>query len=151
MTIYFIDEDYPTLWPWILELELRDQRVVPILDADRAFHILRSATDIEWVIIDVMLAGSEQLDSQYTENRTDQGLTTGLVLLQDLCQIRPDVFPAKAHLLTAATNRHPYQAANRMSRELNVPLTLKTDIEGPADFGDVVLKAINRTSVTYGI
>lgn len=144
MTIYFIDEDHPILQSWLIELEFRGFSVRSISDADRAFALLEHATDVEWVIIDVMLAASEQRDSRYPEERTEQGLIAGLTLLRDLCKVRPDIFPRKAHLLTAATNKEPYMAARECANELGITLTRKTDVEGPRDFGDRVKRAMGE-------
>lgn len=150
MAIYFVDEDYPKLQAWILELEYRQYTVKCVGDADRAFARLQNANDIDWVIIDVMLAASEQADSRYTEDRTDQGLQSGLVLLGDLCSARPDMFPARAQLLTAATNRGPYTAALKLSNDLRISMIRKTDIESPRDFGDEVEKAMNTQGKRFG-
>lgn len=147
MTIFFVDEDYPKLYSWIVELEFRGHKVKPLGDADRALAALLAARDIDWVIIDVMLAAWEQGRSKYTEERTDQGLVTGLTLLEDLCTLRPGDFPAKAHLLTAATNKHPFVKAHQLAQKLGVELTLKSHVESPRDFGDIVERAmeVSRT------
>lgn len=146
MTIYFVDEDYPKLYSWLVELEFRGYTVKPLADADRALETLQHSMSIDWVIIDVMLAASEQPDSRYREERTDQGLITGLRLLGDLAELRPDVFPRKAQLLTAATNKHPYVEAHRFATEFGVELTLKTDIDSPRDFGDAVEAAMQAAN-----
>lgn len=142
MTIYFIDEDHPKLLAWIIELEYRGYHVKPVKEADAAFDYLQNATDVELAIIDVMLAASARRDSFFTEERTDAGLITGLVLLDRLMQARSDIFPNRAQLLTAATNRHPYFAARDKSENLGIPLVLKTDIDSSREFGNVVEKAI---------
>ncbi len=142
MTVYFVDEDFPKLYSWIVELEFRGFVVKPLGDADRALEVLQHSDSVEWVIIDVMLAASEQANSRYREERTDQGLITGLTLLNDLCELRPDVFPRKAQLLTAATNRHPFVEAHSLAERIGIELTLKTDIHSPKDFGDAVEAAM---------
>lgn len=142
MAIYFVDEDFPKLYSWVVELEFLGYKVIPIGDADRAYSALRSADDIEWVIIDVMLAASEQPDSRYTDGRTDQGLVSGLTLLADLCAVRPDVFPAKAQLLTAATLAGPLAAAEKAARKHNIRLIRKYDVGSPLDFGELILDAM---------
>lgn len=142
MTIYFVDEDFPKLKAWAIELEYLGYTVRPVFDADRAFTLLRTANDIEWVVIDVMLAGSEQSISQYTEDKTDQGLTTGLTLLANLTVERPDYFPWRAQLLTAATNNATYRAARECATRFGVPLMFKADIDSPREFGRLIVDAI---------
>ncbi len=145
MTIYFVDEDYSKLFSWIMELEFRGYQVRALEDADRALKVLLQAQDIDWVIIDVMLAASEQPDSRYEEDRTDQGLTTGLVLLNDLCELRPELFPSRVQLLTAATTATPLIMAKELAAKLKIEVTLKSLIDSPRDFGEVV-EAAMRTA-----
>lgn len=137
MAIYLVDEDHFKLYSWILELEFRGMDVITISDADRAFATLSTASDIELAIIDVMLASADS-DSQYRAERTDQGLTTGLVLLQDLCSIRPDIFPARALLLTAASTQAILGPVQNTISNTGVRICFKNDIESPRHFGDVI-------------
>lgn len=146
MTIYFVDEDYPKFRAWLLELEYRNLRVQPLEDADRAFAVLEVATDIEWVIIDVMLAASEREVSRYEVGRTDGSLETGLVLLRDLCRVRPDVFPHRAQLLTNTTNDSTYRAARQCAFDHGIELIDKVSVDGARDFGDRITLAMSRAT-----
>lgn len=142
MTVYFVDEDYPKFKAWLLELEYRNMTVRPITDADRAYQVLLEANDVEWVVIDVMLAASEKESTRFDAGRTDGSLETGLVLLRDLCDARPDVFPRRAQLLTNTTNQTTYRAAQQCAAEFSIDLIDKTSVDGARDFGDKIVAAM---------
>lgn len=144
MTIYFVDEDYAKLYALIVELEFRGYTVVPIGDADRAYDALATAPDVELAIIDVMLAAGEGA-SNYWEGRTDGGRVTGLVLLEDLKRARPDIFPRRAALLTAASTHQLINQVRQSSQLNHVPIWQKGEMSSPKEFGDHValwLKAL---------
>lgn len=145
MAIYFIDEDYAKLYSWILELEFRGKVVIPIGDADRALAALSIAPDIELAVIDVMLASGD-IGSQYRESRTEQGLITGLVLLKDLCAIRPDAFPRRALLLTSVATPTVLRRLQEYTGNNSVGLRFKTEIDSPVHFGDTIDVALRRAA-----
>ncbi len=84
--IYFVDEDMNELEPFAIELMNRGYEVSMIGDADEAFSALIDAKAIDAVILDVMLATKENGVSQYNAVDTNNFITTGLSLLDDLVE-----------------------------------------------------------------
>ena len=138
MTIYFVDEDAHKFGAWLKDLELRRYKVTTVTDADRAFDLLIRATDVEWVIIDVMLSATEQPATKYPRERTDDSLETGLVLLQDLVDQRGEIFPRRASLLTNTTKDATYRAAAACAERHGITLIDKLLIGSARDFGRLI-------------
>ena len=135
MTVYLVDEDFNKFDAYMSELEYRGFATQALRDADLAFAHLRLAGDIDFVLIDVMLAAGFS-DSRYKAAITDAGLVTGLVLLDDLCQARPEIFPARAHLITNATNTSVWRRANQKAQEKGIEVTDKLTFKNLLEFGD---------------
>ncbi len=84
--IYFVDEDVNEMIPFAIELENRGYKYKMLSNADEGFAELVSATDVQAVILDVMLATEEKSKSRFDAIRTNNFVTTGLVLLDDLVE-----------------------------------------------------------------
>ena len=136
--IFFVDEDSSAFGAWILELELRQYDVRTIANADAAFNELAGADEhaVDLVVIDVMLAGADPIESRFSAARTDAYLETGLCLLEDLSAQNPTVFPRRGVLLTNTSNPTTLESARRTSFLFEIPLWNKATFASPADFGD---------------
>lgn len=82
--IYFVDEDIHYLEPLAIAMQNRGYKTSILIDADEAFSTLINATDIEAIILDVMLATAEEGESRYDSVATNNFVITGLSLLDDL-------------------------------------------------------------------
>jgi hypothetical protein len=142
--IYFIDEDHAAYGAWIAELRLRGYSVRLISNADEAFRQLVEVESVEVVVIDIMLAVEDVRTTQFTVERTDDFLETGLRLLEDLTAANPLVFPRRAVLLTNTLNEATFSEARRISKKLEVPLWQKSAIFSPVEFGDRVERFLGR-------
>ncbi len=142
MTVYLVDEDYYKFEAWILELELRGYQVQAIGDADRAYEILCDADDVELIIIDVMLSSRPDESSRYPEDRTDDNLITGLVLVKDLLGVRRDVVPSRTALLTNTSNDDTWAEAEGLADDLGIRLLEKNEFPSAMQFGDAVVELV---------
>lgn len=128
--IYLIDEDLRKLRSLVFELRILGYDVEQISNADEGFNRLcdiePSAVDL--VIVDVMLsAHHERLKSRYTIEATESFQKTGLVLVKDLVNRNPSVFPSFAVFLTHAADRQLVDEVNRTAREYNMNVLRKRD------------------------
>lgn len=148
MTVYVVDEDLAAYEPWAVELDYRGFVVRSIGNADDAYEELVQVPEgrIELVLIDVMLATRRAEESRFSVERTDLYLETGLRLLEDLSDHRPNAFPLRGALLTNTSNATTFAAAVRTSKAFSVPLWLKGEIASPMDFGDRVDAHIRHIS-----
>ncbi len=136
--IFFVDEDSSAFGAWILELEVRGHSVQIIRNADAAFVRLCEVneSEVNLVVIDVMLAVADPASTRFGGERTDDNLETGLYLLKDLCEQNGDVFPRCAILLTNTANPTTKREARKMSSTFGTPLWEKSAIYSPVNFGD---------------
>ncbi len=84
--IYFVDEDVNEMIPFAIELENRGYPYKMLSNADEGFVALVTATDVQAIILDVMLATEEKTKSRFDSISTNNFVTTGLVLLDDLVE-----------------------------------------------------------------
>ncbi len=107
--IYFVDEDINETEPFAIELQNRGYKTTILCNADEAFSALINANDIEAVILDVMLATSEEGNSRYNAVETENFITTGLSLLDDLVdqfkEREDNAIPDKVILFSAAQRK----------------------------------------------
>jgi CheY-like chemotaxis protein len=145
--IFFIDEDSAAFRAWTSELRLRGLQVECLWNANEAFDRLYKIeqTEVQLVIIDVMLAVEDVDDDRFSLERTYEYLETGLCLLDDLVEQNPAVFPDRAVLLTNTINEKILRAAVKKSTGHKVPLWKKANIYSPVDFGDLVANQIQVT------
>lgn len=146
--VVFVDEDNAAFEPWTEELEFRGQKTRRLATGDVAFEALRTRTrdEIALVVIDVMLAVHDPTGEQFTVERTDSYLETGLCLLEDLVEVNPQTFPIRAVLLTNTVTDTTLKAAKAASDKYGVPLWRKSDISSPKDFADRVETQLERVS-----
>jgi DNA-binding NarL/FixJ family response regulator len=140
--IYFVDEDFGVLAAYTAELGLRGYSVSNLATARDAFQALWNApgSDIDLVIVDVMLAPGETVDSSNANY-----FTAGLDLLRSLSDQNPDVFPRRALLFTAAIGGTRREATD-CARELGVEIWDKAAFLSPVEFADGVERLIAERS-----
>ncbi|MDH4148115.1 MAG: hypothetical protein OEY23_23405 [Acidimicrobiia bacterium] len=137
--IYFVDEDHARFDAWIQELRVfRNLEVEVFADADTAFGQLSERDDVQLAILDIMLSAGSPTSARFSEARTDGYLETGLKLLDDLAEVRGDVFPRRAILLTNTVNASTLRAAQLCAGRHNVPVWKKSNIDSPLQFGDQI-------------
>jgi hypothetical protein len=142
--IYFIDEDVGQMWDFRAELIARGHEVVHLSSADAAFAALASVPEVELAIIDVMLAVDDYKSERFSRERTSDYLETGLVLLDELCDQNPPVFPRRAVLLTSTVRREVLLRAQRMADEHDIALLRKQHFTTSWDFGNAIASVLER-------
>lgn len=143
MTVYFVDEDFGRYGPWIVECSFQRLDVCGIGDADQAYNQLTDATDVELVVVDVMLSAKYQ-SSRFSPERTDNYLKTGLCLAEDLASNGGPAFPNRIVLLTNAVGDDIFRAANDVRKMLDIPLWQKPQILSPFDFAERVRRRVDE-------
>jgi CheY-like chemotaxis protein len=105
--IYFVDEDVKESEPYIYHLKYLGFDATIIDNADDAFDRLVVANDIEVIVLDVMLSTRSGDKSRFDAISTNNFVTTGLKLLDDLVQQRQNdgtlKIPNRVVLFSAAT------------------------------------------------
>jgi CheY-like chemotaxis protein len=86
--IYFVDEDVNETEPYTYAMQCLGYETTVLENADDAFECLVKAQDIEAIILDVMLATKGGETSRFDASTTNNFVTTGLKLLDDLVQQR---------------------------------------------------------------
>jgi hypothetical protein len=89
-----------------------------------------------------MLSVEDLGDVRFSAQRTSDYRETGLVLLQDLVQQNPLIFPSRAVLLSNTTRYETFRNARAGSLEHEIPFWNKTEIDSPLHFGDLVASRI---------
>jgi len=147
--IYFVDEDFRKLRALMSELVIRGYDVINIRDADAAYLELSNVNkeDVQLVIIDVMLAAnSNQALSRYSRKETDDYHKTGLLLLDDLADSNPRVFPRRAVYLSHASSDALLRKVSSSVRKHNVRFLRKKDYDTAYEFGEQVDEIIKDIS-----
>lgn len=145
--IYFVDEDYRKLRALVSELKFSDFEATIIRDADSAFSELSEVEpeDVDLVIIDVMLAAkADENNSKYPRDETDDYHKTGLLLLDDLSQVNPAVFPKKAVYLTHASNGELVSLILASAKKYGIKMLRKKDYDTAYDFGKHIVQIISE-------
>lgn len=130
--IYYIDEELNRNKSKIRFLRLHGYNVTHCHDATEAWHVLYSAkvSDIDLIIVDVMLAAG----SRYEQARTHDYLTTGLELVKDLLSQRKDLSSSKVLLFTASTRPDIIGFVQALASETGVLYKAKSDFDTVYDF-----------------
>ena len=145
--IYIIDEDVKNLKSNIAELKMRGFEAINIPDADEGFKALIHASDIELVLIDVMLAVHDNVaKSRYTFENAEEELTTGLQFLDDMISQRPDVFPSNVAIFTCAKEPWLFAKIKKNCEKHDIPLLDKDDFGSTCDFADKVEEILKSLS-----
>jgi len=146
--IYFIDEDYRKLRALASELTAFHGFETKIIrDADSAFRELSDIKecDVDLVIIDVMLAvNANGESSRYSREDTDDFHKTGIVLLDDLVLVNPDVFPKKAVYFTHASSGDLVKAISGSANKHGIRVLKKKDYNTAYDFGNEIVGIIRK-------
>lgn len=145
--IYFVDEDYRKLRALVSELKFNGYEAKIIRDADTAFIELSEVTPdvVDLVLIDVMLAAKpDENNSKYPRDKTDDYHKTGLLLLEDLVHVNPDVFPKKAAYLTHASNKELISLITISVKKHDIKMLRKKDYDTAYDFGETIVEIIGN-------
>lgn len=143
--IHFVDEDfYLQVKPYAEVLEARGFDVKPILRASDAFDVLIDCRRGDLVIIDIMLARGDPHREELGELKTAKSVETGLVLLDLLCANHAPLFPTRAALFTHVERPATVQKAERMARDLGIPLWRKNRFRSGFTFAETVEQHLNK-------
>jgi ActR/RegA family two-component response regulator len=142
--IYFVDEDLSYARQFTVPLVLRGYEAKILLNADRALDVLSEAKDIELAIVDVMLATADARHSRFRADDTDSFLETGLALMRELNKTRPDVFPRKFAVLTAASEASLVGDIETACRKMQVPHLKKGDFKQPKALADRLVEIMQQ-------
>ena len=143
--IYFVDEDREYLQEFTVPLKLRGHEVETVLDADDAFEILEKVEDAEIVVIDIMLATDTSNKSRFNRADTDDFMQTGLLLMRYLMDARPDLFPKKFVVLTAASQAKLLKAIGDFCPRHKIEVMRKTDYPSPVELADKIESLLAET------
>lgn len=144
--IYFVDEDKNELEPYVYELEGRGYDCQILRNADRAYDVLVGATDIQVVVVDVMLATANARTSRFDAISTENFVTTGLKLIEELIANQPqgqNVFPSKAVFFSSARIEQVVSRIEKMSATYNIPYLDKNEFSCTPDFADALINHID--------
>lgn len=146
--IYFVDEDVNETEPYAYHMNYLGYKTTIIDNADDAFHILINAQDIEAIVLDVMLATKQSADSMFRAIDTNNFVTTGLKLLEELTdqlQNHDNVkIPKKVILFSAATRQEIVNQITQSKERYGVEYLNKLDYDDVDDFADKIMEVINK-------
>jgi len=140
--IYFVDEDSTQLTPYIVELELRGYQVVPIDNADDAYKVLSGASDIQLVILDIMLAAGPSGTSRFSRERTHDFILTGLALLEDLNNTNAAHFPRRVVVFSMANQDWVVNDIRKAAEQYQIAYLQKRDYPSPFGFGEKIAEIL---------
>jgi len=140
--IYFVDEDVPYAKEFTIPLIMRGYNVEILPNADLAYDALEKAADVELAIIDIMLATAEKQNSRFGADETAGFLKTGLLLMNYLSDRRPNLFPKRFVVLTAAGDAGLLREINGQCRTIGVTVLRKSDFRKPSGLADRIIELI---------
>jgi CheY-like chemotaxis protein len=145
--IYFIDEDVNETEPYVYHMRFLGYEATVIDNADDAFELLVNASDIDAVILDVMLATKKSESSRFNALSTNNFVTTGLKLLDDLVQQGNEnnagKIPEKVVLFSAATRQEIVSQITSKKEEHGVIYLNKLEYDDVDDFAEIIIELIN--------
>jgi CheY-like chemotaxis protein len=113
--ILLIDDDIQAMRYYVETLEAAGFDVTQCTGPDSALQVLRdTTTPVSAVLLDIMMPPGDA----YRRQNTQEGLTTGLFLLEDLRRLRPNL---PVVVLTNVSNRDTLQRIPRDSKLLLIP------------------------------
>jgi hypothetical protein len=130
--IYFVDEDVPYIQEYSVPLKLRNRSVSILANADLAYDTLETASDVELAVIDIMLATGSKETSRFSRAASEDFLKTGILLIHYLTDLRPQLFPKKFVVLTAASDHRLLRSVRECCDPLNIEILRKMDYSSPA-------------------
>jgi DNA-binding response OmpR family regulator len=136
--IYIVDEDVIQLRPYAIELEIRGYNVKQLNNADCAYRILSQAKDIEFVLLDIMLATEDSNTSRYKREETRDFIKTGLLLLEDLNLANPEYFPSHVAVFSMGSQEWLVKEIIKSTINNNIPYLRKREFPSPYLFGDKI-------------
>lgn len=142
--IYIVDEDVIQLRPYAMELKILGYEVKQIDNADAAFDILCQASDVELVLVDIMLATGDSKTSRYDRESTDDFLKTGLLLLDDLYKHNQTLFPSKLAIFSMGSQNWLVTKIKEASSKYKIPYLRKRDYPSPYQFGQKIHDLLNN-------
>ncbi|NYI28218.1 hypothetical protein [Sulfitobacter geojensis] len=121
-----------------MPLRLRNRSVDSLPNADIAYETLEKANDVELAVIDIMLATEDKGVSKFSRTETEDFLKTGLLLIDYLANARPDVFPRRFVVLTAASDRKLLKAIRDRCGPRKIEILRKMDYSSPVSLADKI-------------
>lgn len=141
--IYFVDEDVQYAREFSVPLVLRNLEVKILSDADAAYNTLESATNVDCVIVDIMLATGDAGASRFSSAETDGFLRTGILLMSYLSNCRPTLFPHRFVVLSAAGTSLMLDV-KKYCLEQRITVLRKSDFRDPSALADELQKIMKR-------
>lgn len=144
--IFLVDEDDEPYDASLTDLEMEGFEIKVLGDADEAYDCLSHVDEeqLELAVLDVRLAVGDPESSRFDAERTDDFKLTGLELLKDLSSIRPELFPARAMLVTNTVNQERLDILQAYADREGTSFLLKAEIVDPFWFSQRVREAIHR-------
>lgn len=137
--IYFVDDDVNQMRPFRDELEFRGYTVKSLRHSDEALQCLRQASDVELVILDVMLGTGPKESSEFSREETRDFLITGLALINKLMTESHDKFKNKVVIFSMASQSIVLDEISKSIDEHGVTYLRKTNYADPEEFGNKVI------------
>lgn len=140
--IYVVDEDSSQLTPYLVELELRGYQVYPIDNADDAYKQLSGASDIELVVLDIMLAAGPASTSRFSREKTRDFILTGLAVIEELAKVNSKHFPSDIVVFSMANQDWAVSEIRKITNQYQIPYLQKRDYPSPFAFGETITQIL---------
>lgn len=134
MTIYFIDEEIGEGSAYPIKLRMEGYSVKPIPDATSGYNRMVSATDIDLIFVDVMLASGLDPAEQFSRQHTQDGLSTGLVLVEALRHVLPPNVFSRVVLFSGAISAALVTQIEEYGLRHDIQFWRKGEFLTPRDF-----------------
>lgn len=142
--IVFVDDDNAHCKVWMDILRSKGLACRIIRDATEAYDYLVEADDLGVVVLDIMLSARHPGRQQrYSAEQTNDYMTTGLVLFNEVSSLRGDRFSKKVILFTHTDKKLTITKARGIAKEHGINFIRKKELNGPYDMIARVLAAYN--------
>ena len=147
--IYFIDEEINQVSPYADELRLLGYSVKQIGNADDGLNAILAATDVELVIVDVMMSTQSKELSVFLASNTQNFLSTGIELLEKVATskeqgMRLDFFPSKTVVFSMANQQPLVDKITLFCNNHKVSFLKKKEFPDPYDFGIAINNILKK-------
>lgn len=145
--IYIVDEDVSQLQSLVAVMQFLGYEVVQVCNADDAYDRLVDATDVDYVLLDVMLGTRPSSASRFSRVDTQDFLTTGLELATLLAKCGNTHFPKRLAFFSMASQAFLVDKIRERSKLLGIPYLDKKEIgRSVMELGDRIDKIIRSLS-----
>ena len=141
--IYIVDEDIVQMSSLKTEFEFRGYEVKMISNADDAWDIIPGESNLDLVIIDIMLAAKPPQESRYKSDKTRSYTITGICLAEDFLEQYNEMFKNKIVYLSHTNENGILSTIEKSVTKNNIAFFRKHEYPSDMTLAEDILNNLN--------